>query len=592
MERGNVVVNREFVKYLGQYLLLLILPITILILFFFRVTLNSFTHEVLIRQDENLRMTQAVFDDLLRRAAQLNNELETDPIYSPNYISLGLVNIMEVQKRLEKLSRQSLYINDIIVYYHSLDTVVSNHGHYTYPDFLRYGVEFENMDGSELDMLIQENQYTAVIPRQYVAINRGQPALAMGIANTFREHSDFYRQTVLSIIDCSLLERQLIGHYKEFAGATLIVSGEELIGQFGNIVFDGKQLEEIFILLKEGVKGGRALLKLDKNSYMAQITHSGYFGMNYISIIDQQTLNSKLRAQIHTFSLSLLAVLLLGIPVISFYMLKNYVPLRDLRTFIRLNVKEDMVRSNAAVAARQAIEQLQAEKQKLLGSSMEQWLNLQEDGQIALFDQALRHEQYNQALKLLGVICEKLEKESTSLFQVRCACYRLSDSILHAMRLNRGILEQQGLDLFSIAQETDIKMLTARIRKLAAITCSEKAADREEKDLELFVRRIHNYVAEHLETPGFSIQSMADHFNISAAGLSRRYKEATGANISDYIGKQVMDQAMELLKSSDIRISELAERFRFSTSSGFISFFKQRAGITPGVYQKIFRDNN
>lgn len=56
--------------------------------------------------------------------------------------------------------------------------------------------------------------------------------------------------------------------------------------------------------------------------------------------------------------------------------------------------------------------------------------------------------------------------------------------------------------------------------------------------------------------------------------------------ISDYFLEYRLSQVLNLLKSSDKTISEVALQSGFSTISYFISVFRKNMGVTPLEYKK------
>ncbi|MNC20219.1 Multiple antibiotic resistance protein MarA [compost metagenome] len=96
--------------------------------------------------------------------------------------------------------------------------------------------------------------------------------------------------------------------------------------------------------------------------------------------------------------------------------------------------------------------------------------------------------------------------------------------------------------------------------------------------------RIHRFIEDNLARD-VSLQSIADHVNLHAVYLSSMYKQETGDNLSEYIMRYRMEQAAVLLRSTEIKIYELASRLGFQNPPYFSKLFKNYYGITPQEYR-------
>lgn len=75
---------------------------------------------------------------------------------------------------------------------------------------------------------------------------------------------------------------------------------------------------------------------------------------------------------------------------------------------------------------------------------------------------------------------------------------------------------------------------------------------------------------------------------ISKNYFSKLFKEITGTNVSDYIQYLRTDEACMLLKTTDMKVTDIAMNVGFSDMKFFYEVFKKITGKTPGEYRKIF----
>ncbi len=98
-------------------------------------------------------------------------------------------------------------------------------------------------------------------------------------------------------------------------------------------------------------------------------------------------------------------------------------------------------------------------------------------------------------------------------------------------------------------------------------------------------RQIQIYVDEHV-LENLSVQSVADHFNISPAYVFRLFKQVTGTSLMQYIIQRRMGEAQTLLLITDLSITEVAKRVGYDNLSHFVKMFTQNIGMSPRKYRK------
>ena len=90
-------------------------------------------------------------------------------------------------------------------------------------------------------------------------------------------------------------------------------------------------------------------------------------------------------------------------------------------------------------------------------------------------------------------------------------------------------------------------------------------------------------------TENITLDALAIEFNISKFHLAKLFKKHTGTTINEYLIDQRVSHSKELLKYSDLPVSEIAYACGINNVSHFINLFKVREGITPFVFRKEWR---
>lgn len=91
---------------------------------------------------------------------------------------------------------------------------------------------------------------------------------------------------------------------------------------------------------------------------------------------------------------------------------------------------------------------------------------------------------------------------------------------------------------------------------------------------------IHAHLDEEL-----SLTKVAQFVNISPNYLSEKFKQVTGMNFVNYIARERVGKARELLQDPERRISEVAFAVGFQSLSQFNRVFKKLAGKSPRLHR-------
>lgn len=90
---------------------------------------------------------------------------------------------------------------------------------------------------------------------------------------------------------------------------------------------------------------------------------------------------------------------------------------------------------------------------------------------------------------------------------------------------------------------------------------------------------VKGYVREHLNED-IDMAMITDKLHMNYAYFSRKFKEATGQNFSDYLTDMRMQEAQRLMVSGK-NVSEAAERVGYNNIYAFTKAFKRRFGQSP-----------
>ncbi|KWX76070.1 response regulator [Paenibacillus jilunlii] len=99
------------------------------------------------------------------------------------------------------------------------------------------------------------------------------------------------------------------------------------------------------------------------------------------------------------------------------------------------------------------------------------------------------------------------------------------------------------------------------------------------------VGEIRQYLEQNY-AQDMTLQHIAERFFISRENVSRKFKQITGENLSDYLTGLRVDKAKTLLQNTNLRLSQISELVGYEDEKYFSRVFKKSTGQSPREYRK------
>lgn len=93
------------------------------------------------------------------------------------------------------------------------------------------------------------------------------------------------------------------------------------------------------------------------------------------------------------------------------------------------------------------------------------------------------------------------------------------------------------------------------------------------------------YIEQNYRQP-LSLDGIAEALNISKYTLSHDFTEHIGTSVMESIIQKRINDAKELLSSTEMSVNDISSEVGFSNNTHFIQTFKKRVGVTPLQYRK------
>jgi transcriptional regulator GlxA family with amidase domain len=97
-----------------------------------------------------------------------------------------------------------------------------------------------------------------------------------------------------------------------------------------------------------------------------------------------------------------------------------------------------------------------------------------------------------------------------------------------------------------------------------------------------------SWIAENY-TIEYPVQRMAERSGLNPRTFARRFRAATGYQPIDYVQALRVEEAKQMLETTETGIDEVAAEVGYEDAASFRRVFKKKAGLTPAAYRRKFQ---
>jgi AraC-like DNA-binding protein len=183
---------------------------------------------------------------------------------------------------------------------------------------------------------------------------------------------------------------------------------------------------------------------------------------------------------------------------------------------------------------------------------------------------------------LIGQLTEGLRKLPFEdlRFQLRMIVYTLFKSFSKVIDLQETAGTEHLISRFSSLAE----VMDWLENQLVRIIDSQKSKPESGRKDEI-AQEIVDYIANHLQDPALSLDSISDHLGLSSSYVRHVFKDVYKITLADYLLQQRIEKVKRLLTETNLPVAEIAESAGFLTKSHFYTAFKKSEGMTPAQYR-------
>lgn len=178
-----------------------------------------------------------------------------------------------------------------------------------------------------------------------------------------------------------------------------------------------------------------------------------------------------------------------------------------------------------------------------------------------------------------------------------------SPAVSHHLRILKSsgliVSRREGKEMYYKTADTELaQMLHHMIEKLGRITCpeddtadpdTEGKKDTHYADQTETIRKIHDRITKDL-SKRYTIDELAREYLINTASLKSTFKAVYGMPVASYMKQYRIGKAAEMLRDTDLSISDIARAVGYESQSKFSAAFKDSIKKLPTDYRRQYRN--
>ncbi|MCY9667206.1 helix-turn-helix domain-containing protein [Paenibacillus alginolyticus] len=204
--------------------------------------------------------------------------------------------------------------------------------------------------------------------------------------------------------------------------------------------------------------------------------------------------------------------------------------------------------------------------------------------------QSIRTGQKDESKQLIQAFLEELLERGAKMIDIHQGMLQLLGSILHAIRLSGMDPNRifKNVNLYEqLVQFGEPQKIIVWIQDKVVGSFMQELESRSDVQVKRTVETAMIYLQNNYMNE-ISLDSCAMYTGMNTVALSKAFKQVTGKNFIDYLTELRIEKAKELLRDTDMKINDVAEKSGYQPSY-FNRIFKKQEGVTPSQYRDFSR---
>ena len=304
-----------FFKYLFSYILILLIPLTVMSYIVFGNIMNLFEREVINRNIQMLTQVRDTFEMKIDEMAILAGRLSRNPKLTPFMVRNTPYSRIEAARELQNYKETNKLIYGLFLFMQREGRIYSPYASFS-PEYFLTFYEYEKWHITDLKLDLSTVARPIFIPAQNVSLGENYSKRFITYLYPLPPNALYHYGTAIILIDENMIRKMMASIIEDHGGLVIIMDKDRQIisssGRDPDIIVNG-------------------VLSLDDKKYLTTHVESKGAGWSYFAVTPREkVLKGVFRIRRVTLGV-VYFVIIIGALVIFLVMLINYRPLLKLR---------------------------------------------------------------------------------------------------------------------------------------------------------------------------------------------------------------------------------------------------------------------
>lgn len=204
--------------------------------------------------------------------------------------------------------------------------------------------------------------------------------------------------------------------------------------------------------------------------------------------------------------------------------------------------------------------------------------------QLYPMDYAVNKLDTGQIRKSVEDVLSFFKNENPSPAMIRAVYLNALTSLLRG--LNTLGMDTKGYhSLLNISRRLNYEEMSSNLYQLSGMLCD--CIEKDSPETSIKIEDVQAYIFSTCLNYSFSVQGVAEHFDMSYTNFSHYFKRKTGVTCKQFVDEYRAEKAIELIMNTLEPLDAIAQKVGFSNAASFIRSFKKVTGKTPGSYRNL-----
>lgn len=317
-----------FIKYLLSYIILLLLPITLIAMLVYSFFVSQLEEEVIAGNLNTLDNMRESMDEQLSRIEDTTRQMliEDNNLYPFRISDQWGYKAWGITRELKRYQRMSPFIHEIWIYFKSDPAVFTSSGVYSLPMISNQIYQFEDWSASSIIADLQESRTASLLSPGYD--EKSHERYLRMIQPMFPNQANPYGTIVYLINEKSI--HQLMSTYEKAEGSMWIFDQNNQL--VTSVAKEGSPSRSAFSkLITENDQSPYQEITLEGTDYYLFLMQSEQSGWKYATLLPIDVVMDKVNHAQNWLTYGIIAILIVGGGIIYVSMRSNYRPIHLLR---------------------------------------------------------------------------------------------------------------------------------------------------------------------------------------------------------------------------------------------------------------------